>query len=228
MGILSRFADIMEANVNALLDKMEDPSKMIDQYLRNLMDDMAEVKKETAGVMAEEKRCKRLVDEKAKEIAEIHEYAKKALTAGNEEDAKTFLAKKVALESEKASLDAAYETAHSNATKMRQMHDHLAQQITDLQGRKNQLKATAAVAKTTEKLNKIGASSAKAQSSAAAFDRLEDKINSKLDAAMAEAELNAGPVDETAAVKEKYKTGAASVDAELEALKKEMGFADTQ
>jgi len=34
MGILDRFNDIIKSNVNVLLDKMEDPSKMIDQYLR--------------------------------------------------------------------------------------------------------------------------------------------------------------------------------------------------
>ena len=55
MGVLSRFKDIMAANFNALLDKAEDPQKMIDQYLRNLNDDLAKVKAETASVMAEEK-----------------------------------------------------------------------------------------------------------------------------------------------------------------------------
>ena len=54
MGILDRFADIIKANVNAMLDKMEDPSKMIDQYLRDMTNDLAEVKRSTASVMAEE------------------------------------------------------------------------------------------------------------------------------------------------------------------------------
>ena len=63
MGILSRFGDIVQANVNAVLDKMEDPSKMIDQYLRELNENLAEVKKETAGVMAEETRTRRLMEE---------------------------------------------------------------------------------------------------------------------------------------------------------------------
>ena len=41
MGILQRFSDIIQANVNAILDKMEDPAKMIDQYLRELADNLA-------------------------------------------------------------------------------------------------------------------------------------------------------------------------------------------
>ena len=40
MGILTRFKDIMSANINALLDKCEDPEKMIDQYMRNLESDL--------------------------------------------------------------------------------------------------------------------------------------------------------------------------------------------
>lgn len=53
MGIISRFKDIMSANINALLDKMEDPEKMVDQYLRNLESDLGKVKQETASVMAD-------------------------------------------------------------------------------------------------------------------------------------------------------------------------------
>ena len=63
MGILSRFGDIMKANINDLLDKCEDPEKMIDQSLRDLNQNLAEVKKETAGVMADEKRAKRDLDD---------------------------------------------------------------------------------------------------------------------------------------------------------------------
>ena len=62
-GILSRFKDIMSSNINALLDKVEDPMKMIDQYLRNLESDLDKVKAETAAVMAEETKSKRELDE---------------------------------------------------------------------------------------------------------------------------------------------------------------------
>ena len=69
MGILTRFTDIISSNVNALLDKAEDPSKLVDQYLRKANSELTEVKKEAAGVMAEESRTKRLVIENEKEVA---------------------------------------------------------------------------------------------------------------------------------------------------------------
>ena len=82
MGIISRFKDIMAANFNALLDKAEDPQKMIDQYLRNLNDDLSKVKAETASVIAEEKSAKRKLDDCEAEIAKMSEYARKAVASG--------------------------------------------------------------------------------------------------------------------------------------------------
>ena len=69
MGILQRFTEIMSANINALLDRAEDPSKMIDEYIRDLNENLAKVKQETAAIMAEEARTKRAVDECSAEIA---------------------------------------------------------------------------------------------------------------------------------------------------------------
>lgn len=48
-NILSRFGGIISSNINAFLDKAEDPAKMIDQYLRNASEDLAEVKKKHCG-----------------------------------------------------------------------------------------------------------------------------------------------------------------------------------
>ena len=68
MSILKRFSDIMASNINALLDKAEDPSKMVDQLLRNLNSDLGKIKSETASVMAEEARARRELDECKAEI----------------------------------------------------------------------------------------------------------------------------------------------------------------
>ena len=135
---------------------------MIDQYLRELADNLAEVKKETAGVMAEEARTKRLVDENRAETEKYAGLAKKALQAGNEADAKVFIAKKQQLESAGAGLATAYASAHENAEKMRQMHDKLVSDIETLKSRRETIKAKVAVAKTQQKVNEVSSASDKA------------------------------------------------------------------
>ena len=226
MAILERFADIIKANINDLLDKCEDPAKMIDQYLRDLTEDLAEVKKETAAVMAEETRTRRMLEENTAEVKRYEELAKKALTAGNEGDARVFLGKKQQLVDKAASLQATYDAAHANAEKMRQMHDKLVGDIETLHGRREMVKAKMAVAKTQEKVNKVGASADKAAGAMSAFERMERKADQMLDQANAMAELNTAPVDEAAELEKKYASAAgdAAVDAELEKLKREMGL----
>ena len=117
MAILGRFSDIISANVNAIIDRMEDPEKMIDQYLRDMMEDLAEVKQSTAGIMAEETRAKREIDQNEAEVNKYNQLAKKALEANNEDDARIFLSKKQELESVGAGLATSYAAAHENAVK---------------------------------------------------------------------------------------------------------------
>ena len=226
MGILDRFTDIIKANINDLLDKCEDPAKMIDQYLRDLTENLADVKKETAGVMAEEARTRRMLDENAAEAAKYDGLARKALAAGNEGDARTFLTKKQQLDAKTASLQTTYDAAYENAQKMRQMHDKLVGDIETLNGRRELVKAKVAVAKTQQKVNEFSSSADKAAGAMNAFDRMEAKAEQMLDQANAMSELNQKPVDEAAALEKKYAEAgtSAAVDDELAKLKAEMGI----
>ncbi len=219
MSIIKRFSDIMASNINALLDKMEDPSKMIDQILRNLQDDLNKVKAETAGVMADEARAKRALDECAAEINKMQDYAARAVKAGNDDDARKFLAKKAQLTANEAELRKSYELAASNAIKMRQMHDKLVSQIDELNARRDSIKAKMAVAKAQEKINKIGSSAADAANNLSAFGRMEAKAERMLDQAEAMAELNKSKEDDFDGLLNKYDTPTADVEDELSALK---------
>lgn len=227
MGIITRFKDIMTANVNALLDKAEDPEKMIDQYLRNLESDFAKVKAETASIMAEEKSAKRKLGECDEEIAKMGEYAKKAVAAGNDNDARQFLTKKNELAQKREVLAKECELAQANAEKMRQMHDKLQSDIAEMKSKRDMLKAKVKVAETQKKINEMGAGLESAGNNMAAFDRMEDKVNRMLDEADAIGELNksasGNDIDDLAS---KYDTAgtSAGVDDELAALKAEMGM----
>ena len=220
MGILKRFKDIMSANINAMLDKAEDPEKMIDQYLRDLQEDLRNVKSETATVMADETRCKRALDDCDADIAKMQSYAEKALLAGNEADAMKFLEKKNQLSTKRTSLQQSYDMAAGNAAKMKEMHDKLTKDIMDLNARKDAIKA-----KAQEKMNKMMGSVTDTAGTISAFDRMEAKADAMLDKANAMAELNASGKDETDDLMSKYDAEPSSaVSDELAALKAKMGL----
>lgn len=224
MGILQRFGDIMKSNINALLDKCEDPAKMVDQTLLDLRKDLADVKKETASVMADEKNAKRKLDENDAEIKKYTTAAQNALKSGNETDAKTLIARKQQLEETRTSLQSTYDVAHANAEKMRQMHDKLTNDIESMETRKDAIKGKVATAKAQAHMNKM-TSGVNTDASMAAFDRMEAKANKMLDEANAEAELNEG-VHSTDDLVDKYASGGndVSVDDELARMKAELGL----
>lgn len=214
----------MEANINALLDKAEDPVKMADQLARDLEKDLGEVKAETVSVMAEEKRAKRAYDEGVAEVEKLQRYAEKAVLAGNDADAKVFLSEKAAKAANLESLKGAWDLAAANAAKMREMHDKLTEQLKQVEDRKAAIRAKAAMVKSQQKANEI--KSDLGGSSLAAFDALEEKLNRKLDEAEAAAELNTKK-DDMADLMAKYDDAATvqdnGVEDELAALKAKLG-----
>lgn len=225
MGILSRFRDIMASNVNALLDKCEDPEKMIDQYLRDLESDYAEVKAETASVMAEAKNAQRKLDECNEEIKKMESYAVKAVNAGNDDDARKFLQKKAELSERVATLQQNLDICNANAAKMKDIHAKLEDDIANLKAKRDTLKAKVKVAEAQQKVNKLGASADKAGSTMSAFSRMEEKINRMTDEADAMAELDNAKDDvDSLAAKYETTTESANVDDELAALKASLGM----
>jgi len=63
MGIFTRFRDIISSNINVMLDKAEDPEKLIKLMIREMEDTLVEIKASCAGVMANSKKVQRQLDE---------------------------------------------------------------------------------------------------------------------------------------------------------------------
>ena len=226
-GILERFKTIMSSNINALLDKMEDPEKMIDQYLRDMEKDLGSVKAETVAVMAQESAAKRKVTECEDEIKKMESYAKKALQAGNEADARMFLEKKESIRIKLESLEKEKMIAVENSLKMREMHDKLTSDIQKLNAKRNEIKAKIKMAKSAQKINSM-TSSTGISGKMDSFNSIEEKVDRMLDEANASMELNSPKKDEVDDLMKKYDSGesesSSAVDEELERLKKEMGL----
>ena len=226
-GILERFKTIMSSNINALLDKMEDPEKMIDQYLRDMEKDLGSVKAETVAVMAQESAAKRKVAECEDEIKKMESYAKKALQAGNEADARMFLEKKESIKIKLDSLEKEKMIAVENSLKMREMHDKLTSDIQKLNAKRNEIKAKIKMAKSAQKINSM-TSSTGISGKMDSFNSIEEKVDRMLDEANASIELNSSKKDEVDDLMKKYDSvepeSSSAVDEELERLKKEMGL----
>ncbi|WP_300899638.1 PspA/IM30 family protein [Faecalibaculum rodentium] len=224
MGILSRFSEIMKSNINALLDRAEDPEKMTDQMLRNTREQFAEVKAQTASVMADAAKANRDAADCQADIARYQKAAENALISRNEGDAKKLITQKQKLEEKYKALQQAADLANANADKMRQMYDKLASDIETLEARKDAIKAKTAAAKAQQSINRLVSGLPDTNSSLEAFDRMDARATKQLDAAMAEAQLNETSSSEDLAEKYSGSGSDVSVDSELEEMKKKLGL----
>jgi phage shock protein A len=204
----------MKMNVNALMDKVGDPEKTIDDYMRNLNSDLGKVKAETVSVLADERRAKRALDECKAGIKKLQHYASKSVEAGNEEEARKFLERK-GLQAEKLEqLQTSYDVASTNAVNMKIMQEKLVSDMGQLEARHAELKGKMAVAKAQQTLNSIGNGNS-------AFEVMEEQVNRAYDEAMAIAELRAGTKDDLDALFAQYEKSTNTED-ELAAIKEKI------
>ena len=94
MGIFTRFRDIVSSNINAMLDKAEDPEKLLSLMIREMEDTLVEIKASCAGVMANVKRVRRQGDEAHARAKGWEEKAGLAVNKGRDDMAREALIEK--------------------------------------------------------------------------------------------------------------------------------------
>lgn len=106
MSIFSRLTDIVQANLNAMLDRAEDPEKMIHLIVQEMEDTLVEVRSSTVKIIAEKKEIERRIADLVREGAEWNRKAEVAIAAGREDLAKGALLEKAKLTDKEAILAA--------------------------------------------------------------------------------------------------------------------------
>ena len=117
MGMFSRFTDIVNANINSMLDKAEQPEKMIRLIIQEMEETLVEVRATAAKHIAEKKTLLRQIANIEKSVSHWQQKAETALSKGREDLAKAALAEK-----------------HKNLSQAEQLQEELAQ-VDDLLGR---------------------------------------------------------------------------------------------
>ena len=94
MGIFTRFRDIISSNINAILDKAEDPEKLIKLMIREMEDTLVEIKAACAGAMASSKKVQRQLDTLHDRIRYWEKKAQLAVKKGRDNLAREALVEK--------------------------------------------------------------------------------------------------------------------------------------
>jgi phage shock protein A len=177
MGILSRISKVLESNLNSLLDKAEDPAKMLDQAI----DDMKKGRAEARQAIIEAKTSKKLLEKKrdkaAADSAELERKAMLALRAEDEVLARKLLEAKMDAD-RKAELEGtAADEQDEQVNQLQIAERELERRLTEMPAKRAALLARQAAAQA--KGARVGTSS-KAQDSVSsaleAFERMEEKI----------------------------------------------------
>ncbi len=209
MGVFSRFKDIVNANINALLDKAEDPEKMLKLMMQEMEDTLIELKSNCAARMASRIRLERRIEEQKALISRWQSRAELAVDKGRDDLARDALIEKkkelATLSSLMKDLDSYSEIIDQSKAEINQLEEKLSQAKLKLKGLQEKARAAEAEALANERLKRNTESH---------FDDLEsiiDRIN-------AENELNRP--SRTTADKFRDLEEQEEIEKELEALKK--------
>ncbi|KWV92210.1 phage shock protein A [Erythrobacter sp. YT30] len=225
MGIFSRTRDIIAANFNDMLDKADDPSKMIRMIILEMEETLVEVRASAARTIADQKEMHRHVVKLDKLEADWADKAQLALSKDREDLARAALVEKKKasgmgdqLRAEIAVLDDALRAYEEDIQKLQH-------RLREARSRQTQIAARLESAENRVKLRTL-MSTERTDDALAKFDQLERRVDyaeGRADAISIGNEGQPSLSDEIAALE-----GADAIDDELAAMKKALGKDDTK
>lgn len=224
MSLFKRLKNITMSNINSMLDKAEDPEKMLEQYLREMGEDILDAEKAVAKQIAIEKKFKVQLEDIKEMVEKRSKQAMKAVESGNDDLARRALEDKKEQENKLTDLDSSYTNAKTNADKLRKQLSEMKDQYDKMKAKKETLKARASAAKAQKDINQA-MSGFSTDGSTKGFDRMEEKVlGMEAEAETAEELHNSNKSldDELDAL------GTNDVDNELAALKAKMNKKDEE
>lgn len=219
MGIFSRFSDIVNANINAMLDKAEDPKKLVRLLIQEMEETLVELRSNAAKHIAERKTLESSLTNAKKNVLDWTEKAELALTKGREDLARSALAQKQQAVEQEASLEEELTRYNDALDSSNDDAARLEQKMAEARARQKSLLARKEQAQTRLKVKKQ-LSSNKVEDALIRFESFEKKIE------LIESEVESydlGLTDEqSVAAQFKQMERDESIDSELAQLKQKM------
>jgi len=175
MGIFQRLSDLLKSNINDLIDKAEDPEKMVKQIILDMQKELNKSTQALGKAVASERMAEKQYQNSQQISADWESKAKAALAAGNTELAKKALAKKVKADEDTANYKEMYETISKQTADIKEQVETLKSKLDEAKSRQAMLIARSQMADTQKNLAKsVGGFDA--SSSTEKFNRMEEKI----------------------------------------------------
>jgi phage shock protein A len=190
MGLFKRLRDLTAASINDLLDRAEDPVKMLNQFLRDMEEDIREAEIAVAKQIAVEKRFAQQLGEALDTVVKREDQALKALEQGNEDLARRALQDKKEHQVRHDELQTQHTMAKTNADNLRGQLMEMKDEFTKMKSKKDLLVARAESAKAQKQINQA-MSGFGANNGAKGFERMSEKVLQMEAEAQASNELRA-------------------------------------
>jgi phage shock protein A len=218
MAILDRIAMVIRSNLNALINQAEDPEKMLDQILIDMRQQLAEVKREVAVAIADEKRLAAQVEAGLEQVREWDSRAVLAVTKGEDDLAREALRRKAEQEQLVAGYKNQWEVQKTSTDNLKHALRALSEKIDEAARKKNLLVARQKRAQAQKHIHEVmtGLSDTSAFE---AFDRMATRVDQLEAQAAATVELSQDLSGETLEQRFKALESSVDVDQELQALK---------
>lgn len=220
MGILDRVSTLLRANINDMIDRAEDPEKVVKQLIADMNNQLVQVKTQVAASIADEKQLyQRYQDNQAKAV-DWQQRAELAVEKGQDDMAREALSRRNAFQQTAAGFKEQYDQQATQVEQLKEALHQLEAKIQDAQTREDLLIARSRRAKAETNIRQT-LSGLDQSSALASFDRIEEKVNQQEARAAALGELDTDTMEHRFKLMEQE----SEVDRQLNELKAKKGLA---